>query len=116
MGSRFVVILKVGRQHIAQVTLTEDIDVIEALAAHRANDALDVGVLPRRARCRDDLLDSHCLEAIAEDLTIGCVTVPQQMSRCCVPREARAYLTCEPDLGRVLGDIQANDPSTPLTT
>ena len=40
MRSRFVVILKVGRQHTAQVTLTEDDDVIEALAAHRANDAL----------------------------------------------------------------------------
>jgi hypothetical protein len=32
MRSRFVVILKVGRQHAAQVTLTEDDDVIEALA------------------------------------------------------------------------------------
>src|ERR1700687_681569 len=70
MGSRFVVILKVGRQHTAQVTLTEDDDVIEALAAHRANDALDVGVLPRRARRRNDLLDSHHLKAIAERLTI----------------------------------------------
>ncbi len=65
MRSGFVVILKVGRQHTAQVTLTEDDDVIEALAAHRANDALDVGVLPRRARCRNDLLDSHHLDAIA---------------------------------------------------
>src|SRR5882757_9245979 len=36
----------------------------------RANDALDVGVLPRRARCRNGLLDSHHLEAIAERLTI----------------------------------------------
>jgi hypothetical protein len=43
MRSRFVVILKVGRQHTAQVTLSEDDDVIEAFAAHRANNALDVG-------------------------------------------------------------------------
>ena len=85
--------------------------MIEALAAHRANDALDVGVLPRRARCRDDLLDSHCLEAIAEDLTIRCVTVPQQISRCCVPREGLGHLMREPDLGWVLSDIEVNDPS-----
>ena len=68
MRSRFVVILKIGRQHAAQVALTGDDDVIEALAAHRANDALDISVLPRRARCRNDLLDSHHLDAIAERL------------------------------------------------
>ena len=45
--SRRVVIVKVGRQHALQVTLIEDDDVIETLAANRANDALDVGVLPR---------------------------------------------------------------------
>jgi hypothetical protein len=46
MRSRFVVILKVGRQHTAQVTRSpKNDDVIETLAAHRANDALDVGVL-----------------------------------------------------------------------
>jgi|HubBroStandDraft_2_1064218.scaffolds.fasta_scaffold1795188_1 hypothetical protein len=43
MRPRFVVILKLGRQHTAQVTLSEDDDVIEAFAAHRANNALDVG-------------------------------------------------------------------------
>src|ERR1700682_1316478 len=111
MGSRFVVILKVGRQHIAQVTLTEDNDVIEALPAHRANDALDVGVVPRRARCRDDLLDSHCLAAIAEGLPIRGATVPPQISGCCVPREGLCHLIREPDLAWVLSDIEVNDPS-----
>jgi len=41
------VILKVRRQHTAQVTLIEDDDVIETLAADRADDALDIGILPR---------------------------------------------------------------------
>jgi hypothetical protein len=68
--SRLVVILNVGRQYAAQVTLIEDDDVIETLAADRADDAFDVGVLPRRSRCRNDLSDSHRLEAIAEGLTI----------------------------------------------
>src|SRR5712671_3028459 len=97
MRSRFVVIVKVGRQHTAQVTLTEDDDVIETLAAHRANDALDVGVLPRRARCRNDLLDFHRLEAITEDRTIRCVAVPQQISRCCVPGKRLGHLMRQPN-------------------
>ena len=63
-----VVITKVRRQHTAQVTLIEDDDVIETFAADRADDALDVGILPWRSRCSDDLLDRHRLNTIAEDL------------------------------------------------
>ena len=47
MGAASVVVLKVCRQHTAQVTLIEDDDVIETFAAHRTDDALDVSVLPR---------------------------------------------------------------------
>jgi hypothetical protein len=65
-----VVITKVRRQHTAQVTLIEDDDVIETFAADRADDALDVGILPWRSRCSDDLLDRHRLNTIAEDLPI----------------------------------------------
>ena len=66
MGAASVVVLKVCRQHSAQVTLIEDDDVIETFAPDRATDALDIGVLPWRSRCSDDLLDRHRLEAIAE--------------------------------------------------
>ena len=65
-----VVVLKVCRQHTAQVMLIEDDDVIETFAADRADDALDIGVLPRRSRCSDDLLDRHRLNTISEGLTI----------------------------------------------
>jgi hypothetical protein len=50
----------------SDVTFIEEDDVIEAFAADRANDALDVGVLPRRSQRGDDLLDSHRLDAVAE--------------------------------------------------
>jgi hypothetical protein len=56
MRAASVVIVKVCRQHTAQVTLIEDDDVIETFAADRADDALDIGVLPRRSWCSDDLL------------------------------------------------------------
>ena len=59
MRAASVVILKVCRQHTAQVTLIEDDDVIETFAADRADDALDTGVLPRRSWCGDDLLDGE---------------------------------------------------------
>ena len=64
MCPALVVILKIIRQHTAQVTLIEDDDVIEAFATDRADDALDIGVLPWRSRCSDNLLDRHRLDAI----------------------------------------------------
>ena len=70
MCSALVVVFKVCRQHAAQVTLIEDDDVIETFAPDRADDALDIGVLPWRSRCGDDLLDRHRLNTIAEGLTI----------------------------------------------
>ena len=70
MGPASVVITKVRRQHTSQVTLVEDDDVIETFAADRVDDALDVGILPWRSRCSDDLLDRHRLNTIAEDLSI----------------------------------------------
>src|SRR6266540_993292 len=46
MRSGPVMILKIPRQHTAQVTLVEDDDVIQTFAADRANEALDIWILP----------------------------------------------------------------------
>src|SRR3977135_3520538 len=60
------VILKIRRQRAAQAQSIEDDDVIETFAADRADDSLDIGVLPRRSRRGDDLLDRHRGGPIAE--------------------------------------------------
>src|SRR6266446_2209370 len=68
MRSASVIVLEIGRQDAAQVGFIENDDVIETLAADRADDALDIGVLPRGARCSDDLVDPHRPDTIAEAL------------------------------------------------
>ena len=55
MGTRSMVILKVGRQDPAQMAFVDDHNVIQMLSADRAYDPLDIGVLPRRSRCGDDI-------------------------------------------------------------
>src|SRR3979490_1779277 len=67
MRSRLVVIVKVRRQHAAQMMLIEDDDVIQTFTADRTNDAFDVAVLPRRARRSNNLLDTHHTNAIAKN-------------------------------------------------
>jgi len=66
MCAASVVVFKVCRQHTAQVALIDDDDVIEAFAADRADDASDIGVLPRRSWRGNDLLDGHRLDTVAE--------------------------------------------------
>ena len=46
MRSGLVMVLKIPRQDAAQVMLVEDDDVIQAFAADRADEALDIGSLP----------------------------------------------------------------------
>ncbi len=49
----------------------ENNDVIEALATDRADNALHIGVLPGRAQCRDDLLNSHGSNSLAKAVVAG---------------------------------------------
>ena len=70
MRSRLMVISKIRRKHAAQVALVEYDEVIETLSTDRTNDALHISVLPRRARCSNNLFDAHHTNAIAEILTI----------------------------------------------
>ena len=46
MRSGPVMILKIPREDAPQVTLVEDDDVIQAFAADRADEALDIWILP----------------------------------------------------------------------
>jgi hypothetical protein len=67
MRTRAHVVRDVGREHSAQADFVDDDHVIEALAADRSNQTLDMGVLPRRARCGPDRLDAHAGK-IARDI------------------------------------------------
>jgi hypothetical protein len=51
---RPLVVRHVGPKNSTEMPLIKDDDVVQTLAADRANDAFDVGILPGRARCRAD--------------------------------------------------------------
>jgi len=52
MRSGAMVVVEVGRENSAEMALTEDDDVVEALTPHRADQSLDEWVLPGRALYR----------------------------------------------------------------
>ena len=51
-------------------------------------------------------------DTILEVNTIRRVSVPEQIARRGVPRKGLGDLACEPDLGRVLGDLEMDDSSS----
>ena len=54
--------------------------VIEALTANRSNHSLDIGSLPRRARCRQNFADAHVPHLFSEAVAEDRIAVAQQVS------------------------------------
>ena len=98
MRSRVMVILKIAREHSAQVTLAEDNDVIQAFTADRTDQSLDIWVLPWRSRGSDNLRDAHCANAITERR--GHTLCP-----------GLGHLAGKPALRGIWGDFEVSDPS-----
>jgi len=54
--------------------------MIEALATNRSNHSLYIGSLPRRARCRLNLVDTHASRLFLEVMAEDGITVAQQVT------------------------------------
>src|SRR6266481_9492257 len=104
-----MVVVDVGRENTPQVPLVEEDCVIQTFSADRADDALDVCILPRGSRCCDDLLKTHNLDALTESVTIRIVPVPQEVARGSVPRKGLGYLEGKPYLCRMPGDLEMSN-------
>jgi len=52
------------------VPLTEDDDMVEAIAPHRADEPFHEGILPRTVGCREDFLDPQALHSVPEALAV----------------------------------------------
>src|SRR5262245_60988123 len=87
----------------------ENHEVVEALAADRADHPLDEGILPRGAWSGQDLVDSHALDAPHELVAVETVTITEQVGRSRVMREGLDDLPSRP-LGRgVVGDVEVDE-------
>src|SRR2546430_8543507 len=55
--------------------------VIEAFATNGANHPLDIGSLPRRARCRQDFANAHVSHVFSEVIAKDRIAVAQEVAR-----------------------------------
>ena len=96
----------VQAQDPSEVTLIEDDDMVEALAAYGADQAFDIRILPGRARGDAHLFDTEAAHTAPESFGVYVVTVTQQVPGSGVEGKRLDYLLCRPLGGRVLGDVE----------
>jgi hypothetical protein len=99
----------VGQYAVKAVCVHHD-HVIEALASDRADDALDVGVLPRRSWRRSNLLDVHPFES-GRDVRKDRIAIVQGIPGYLVLWKSVSPLLCRPCRCRMLGDRHVDDLS-----
>ena len=75
MRSGSVVVVQVASQDPPQVTLAENDDVIQAFPTDRADDPLDVRILPGRARRCENLLDPESLDGSVEVISVDAIPI-----------------------------------------
>jgi hypothetical protein len=75
MRPRPVVVREIGFQNLTEMALTEDNDVVETLPPCGSHEAFSIRILPRRPRCREDLLDAEALDATEELVAENAVAV-----------------------------------------
>src|SRR2546425_8047907 len=68
-----VIVGEVTGQDAAQVAFAENQNVIQTLAADRADESLREGILPRAVGRREDFLDPYALHSVAKLLAVDLV-------------------------------------------
>ncbi len=102
-------ILKVRSEDALQMLLVEYNDVAKALTTDRADESLHVGRLPGRPISDHDLLDGHMLHALAEELAVDRISVPDHEPRGLVLRKRFDYLLSCPLGRRMRRNVEVDD-------
>src|SRR5215831_11211908 len=92
-----IIISGILAQDPAQVCLPEHDQVVETFPSDRADQPLDVRVLPWRSACPE----FPWRATLHEDRAIGRVPVPNKVTRCTVPGERLGDLARYPLCGRI---------------
>jgi hypothetical protein len=79
--ARLIVICCIRTENSPQVRLTKDQQSVQALAAHGADKAFRIAILPRRSRRDWSVADTHGPQPGCEDMSVGLVIIAHQISR-----------------------------------
>src|SRR5437660_891355 len=106
MRSHLIIVAKVFSQNPPQVSFTKHDHMIQTLTPNAADQSFGIGILPRRARRRDNFFNAHSGYTTAKILSVYLIAISEQESWCCVFREPFDELLCRPDSGGVCAYIE----------
>jgi hypothetical protein len=109
MRARAVVVAQVAVQATTEVSLIQDDHVVEELAADGADHAFDEGILPRGARCSENLGDEHALHPSSKLTAVNAVAIAKEIARRRVIGECLDELLSGPGGGRGISDVEVRD-------
>jgi hypothetical protein len=112
MGPPPMVVVEVAGEDALQLPLVEHDHVIEALAADRADKALDEWILPWRLGGDDDFFDADVPHAATEMLAVDAVAITQQEAWCFIPGKGFDDLLSRPFRGWVGGHVEVQHTPT----
>src|SRR4030081_1574316 len=101
MGPRRIIIGGISARDPAQMRFAKHDHVVETLAADRADESLNVSILPGRSGCDRMVPNADCADPLQEDWTVRGVSIPNKISRRVVPRERLGDLARDPLRGWV---------------
>src|ERR1700688_1113310 len=111
MCSNVVVVTSIGSQDSAQMRLTKNDDMIQALAADRPDQPFGKAILPRRGWCGRLVPDAHGTQSARDDNAIDSIPISDHIARSHVPGKSLGYLTCNPLRRRVGCDVNPDEIS-----
>ena len=109
MSASLMIVREVAGQGAAQVSFAQDDDMIETLAADRADEPLRVGVLPRAGGRRQHFTNPHALQPLPERVTIDAVAIAEEVGRRGVVWEGVDDLLGGPGARGMFGHVEVED-------
>src|SRR5271155_3426315 len=111
MCSDVVVVTTIGSQGPAQMRLTKNDDMIQALAADRPDQPFGKAILPRRGRCGRLVPDAHGAQSARDDAAVDPIPIADEVVRSLIPRKRLRYLTSNPFCRRICCDVNPDELS-----
>src|SRR6202021_2131994 len=111
MCSDVVVVKTIGSQGPAQMSLTQNDDMIQALGADPPDQPFGKAILPRRGRCGRLVPDAHGAQSARDDAAIDPVAIADEVVRSLIPGKCLRYLTCNPFGRGICCDVDPDEVS-----
>src|ERR1019366_787018 len=111
MCSDVVVVTSIGSQYPAQMRLTKNDYMIQALAADRPDQPFGKAILPRRGWRGRFVSNAHSAQSTCDDRAIDLIPIADDISWGIIPGKCFRDLTCNPFCRRIPCDVDPDQVS-----